>query len=394
MTMQFSRWVGLKFDGNVATGGSGGAILAKGGILRIFNSRFDGNGAMLDGGGVASRNGYANVHSSTFVNNLAGSLPNGFNGNGISHQPHRGGGIFIGGGDSSLASIVSSTFRSNESVQDGGAVYNSGRLLVAGDTLIAGNTALARDNGFVYGGGGGIFNNGPSLEVYSTNIENNFARGEWATGGGVMIESGHVKFGFSMIQNNGSGSSGGGFAIFGGATSIYDSNTSNNSANQVPGNLIAAGGGGIYLSSRFGTPTSASLSVLGGFVTHNSTTGINGKLGGGIYAGRGSQVLLGSFPGSAGVSVSNNRATDAGGGIHSESAALIIRDAEFSNNSARLGGGISLIDGSASISDSSIVNNSATDQGGGIYQDSVVIARVNTNVTDNQAPIDPNIASV
>ena len=378
---------GATFNRNAVLGGSGGAILSVGGILRAFNATFDGNGAARNGGAVAGLDNFTYVNSGQFLNNESGGVPDIFRINDISHQSRNGGALYIGGGDNSLGRVFSSTFDGNSSVQNGGAIGNAGRLLIAGDTLIKNNIAFASDNGFARGGGGGIYTTGVSLEVYSSTIEGNEARGEFADGGGFYVEDGsRVRVGFSDVRNNLSDKHGGGFAIYGGDVSTHDTRVEGNQANANGSELVPGVGGGYYVSGR----QLNTLSITGGTIKDNSAVGS----GGGIYAGNQVRLNIRTVDDLGLVQIQNNSSAEAGGGIHSNQALLNIRDSVFESNSAPIGGGISLIEGSASIFDTSISLNSATERGGGIHQVAIESTLTNSSVFENEAPVDPDIATI
>jgi len=383
------------FTANVAKGGTGGGILTKGGSLKVYNTDLNGNGAARNGGGISTLDSYAYINSVRFRNNSAGALPPGYRLNDISHQAPSGGGLYIGPGEASFASLFDSLFQFNTANQNGGAIANAGRILISGDSFIGGNSALVKDDSIIFGGGGGIYNNGPLLKVYSSTIQNNEALGPWAEGGGIYSNDGRIEIGFTDILGNRSGTNGGGIALLGGSASLFDSSVDNNAATlstDSAGIPISGGGGGIYLGSeRFGALSLASLSFVGGSINNNSAA----STGGGVFAGKGSKVSLRTATGLNHVRIENNRALQqSGGGLAADQADISIRDALFANNSARVGGGISIVDGAMRIFDSTIRDNSARIQGGGLYQVHIRSLLENTSIFDNVAPLDPDIASI
>jgi len=383
------------FTANIAANGSvGGAILSKSGFLRIYNTHFNENVATRHGGGVAILDSYAYINTGRFRSNTAGFKPLGVGGD-ISHQAPSGGGLYIGSGDASYASLFNTLFQFNSSFQNGGAIANAGRVLIAGNSFIGGNTAFFTDGAIPFGGGGGIYNTGPLLRVYSSTIQNNEVKEMWATGGGIYSDNGNVEIGFSSINLNRSGTHGGGLALVGGSASLFDTRVEDNTASSSSDHISTTNGvgGGIYVGGKFfnGSPSSASLTIVGGSISNNSAV----SRGGGLFAGLGTRVAIRSSIGLDSASIRGNRALQGnGGGLAADHSELEIRDALFADNSARSGGGLSIVDASSSIFDSTIRNNSARIQGGGLYQVRIQSLLDNTSVFDNVAPVDPNIASI
>ncbi|MDE2777462.1 MAG: right-handed parallel beta-helix repeat-containing protein [Chloroflexota bacterium] len=108
------------FHGNRADD-SGGAIYTNGGIVTISGSAFQDNSANHYGGAIATANGRVRVINSTLAGNKAAE----------------GGGIYVGGAETSLTHL---TLMNNRASQIRGAgIYKAGGLLHLRNSIVAGN---------------------------------------------------------------------------------------------------------------------------------------------------------------------------------------------------------------------------------------------------------------
>jgi hypothetical protein len=202
---------------------------------------------------------------------------------------------------------------------DGSRVFNidDGNLTAQIDVSISGLTLTGGDvGGFgVTGSGGAVFSR-EKLNISSSTISGNFARG---SGGGIGTYGGNVTVTSSTISGN-SGVRGGGIFASGNVT-VTSSTISGNSASFDFGYAISGQGGGIF--SNYGN-----LTVTGSTISGNSADG-----GGGIYSNYGNLTVTGS-------TISGNSARDFfGGGIWGGN--VTVTDSTISGNSAVLyGGGI------------------------------------------------------
>jgi CSLREA domain-containing protein len=194
----------------------------------------------------------------------------------------------------------------------------------------------------VEGIGGGIYNNGGTLNLEKSEVSNNFATREGgSSGGGIYSDSGQLRLiGCTLSQNS--------------AVSAYHSG--------------GGWGGGIYING--GTAEIAKSTI-----NRNSTGGYNGGYGGGIYCISATLSLLQT-------TVSNNFAfgtgyAGEGGGIYTLLSQVTIRGSTISYNSADgvsqrgLGGGILNNGGDLTVVQTTISYNSCSGRsggaGGGLY---------------------------
>jgi predicted outer membrane repeat protein len=331
-------------DGYAA--GSNLAAEVGGGIFNLGNLTLSGctfshdhadarGGAISNGGGQP---GWLAVSGCTFSDNLAAGI---------------GGGAIDN--DNGRATVSDSTFSTNQSYDNGGAIYNINTFTVIGSTF-SGNTsysggALYNDgtmtvnsstlsDNHAYGSGGGILNyyfNNPRLTVTGCTLSGNSA----AESGGGLYDEGITTLQTSTLSNNTAGISGGG---------SLSRQSMSMSGCTVTGNSAAREGGGIWASNG--------LSITGGTVGGNTASS-----GGGIY-NRGGTFTANS------ATVSNNVATVSGGGVYASGFTTTLSGCTLSGNSAASGGAIYCvpwsISGSLTVSGCTITGNSA-DVGGGIY---------------------------
>lgn len=193
----------------------------------------------------------------------------------------------------------------------------------------------------------------------------------------------------------GNGENGGGLSINGGSASIHGGEISGNSATK---------GGGIYVGSdengNIGSLSiQATISAVN--ITNNSATFGGGiyattpfdiynvtisnntasQDGGGVYAGSSVYTHLNSS------SIINNTATRNGGGVYFETASqdnFIHENTNISNNSATAGGGIYAME-SCKINGATISNNTASQNGGGIYSHKTITLDGGSVISGNTA---------
>ncbi|PTY04018.1 hypothetical protein DB346_04270 [Verrucomicrobia bacterium LW23] len=278
--------------------GSGGGIYLNSGTLTIRDSVVSNNGTAVSGGGLYLLNGTVLIENSDISNNSA--------------QSGTGGGIaFIDGSLQVLGSTVNNNL-ANSINSTGGGIYRGNGSLTVADSTISGNRANADTSGGSgkRHGGGGIYSTGngavspaaPSKIIVARSvISNNTAVG---TGGGVHIqtpnvtETGAIKVEISdtIFSGNSAQASGGGFAY----VRTVDVVQINNSV--FVNNTTAGNGGGI----SFGSGSVGGSAIL--YLSNTSIYGNQANLGGGIYLTFNNADL-------ANVTIANNTATLAGGGI-------------------------------------------------------------------------------
>ncbi len=271
----------------------------------------------------------------------------------------RGGAAIINSG---TTTVTDSVITGNLADVGGGGVYN-----VAGAILTITNTEISEN--MATGNGGGIYSTGGSVTITNTEISENTASGD---GGGIYLRSCSATVRGSTISNNQAGQTGGGGGgIFNGTsatTVLIDSVLADNSAAQ---------GGAIY---NFDTTTT--FSATDTTVVQNTASGS----GGGVLNNMGRLIFeRSSFLGN--VANSSGRG---GGGAHNTNGGIVkFNHTTFSGNRVRLGGAIENNDlGSLTLIHATITNNSATDRGGGVYNETTNAGKTdakNTIIAGNTA---------
>lgn len=211
-------------------------------------------------------------------------------------------------------------------------------------------------------------------------------------GRGILINSGNVTLTNIVVQNGKiNNDAGGGICNYGSGTLVLNGNTmvlncqsTGVYANggglysagvlDIKGNTIIAGnyaaenGGGVYAYTTFYAHGNTSIA-------NNSTAGS----GGGIFSATSGAANLSEW-----VSIKNNTATVAGGGLYG--VGLLINHADVSNNTAEYGGGIASFGDTLTIADSvNITNNTANTSGGGLWLNNAsCIASGNFAITNNK----------
>ncbi|OKH13829.1 CHAT domain-containing protein [[Limnothrix rosea] IAM M-220] len=277
-----------------------------------------------------------------------------------------GAGISFSGGNLALTDV---TIRNNTSLDRGGGIFNDGGDVTLTRVELSGNTATS---------GGGIFNDDGTVTITDSLIDNNDAIGTTGTegGGGIFNDAaGDINLLRSTVSGNTSDNIGGGIVNNGDTLDIQDSTISGNTAvnggggidnysagqtlnlrtSVVTGNVISAGGGyggGIKVGAG-GTAT-----ITDSLITANRVDGALSD-GGGIV-NFGNTTLLRT-------TVSGNRANGSGGGIFNNyNDDLTLQDSTVSGNTATGAGGGIFNDGNTDLFNSTILGNTATGAGGGI----------------------------
>ena len=397
------------FTNNVAADGSGGAIYAGGRRVVVANTSFENNHADIFGGAVNLESGITTRFiNSRFSNNES---TNDFSRGGALHvaDPVLDANGFLVDPDEppSRLEIRSSFFFSNRS-QAGGAIYLSGRFAgghhaLISDTFFSGNSVSGTDR-FSFSTGGAIHSTG-DLQIYNSTFNNNEARHSsfGSLGGAVYSTDAELEIALSSFSGND--------ADFGGAVAIeeffdvsdltiFESEFRNNRAGlpvgdpRIPPTLTEpfGDGGAIYLRSTFTFPVTT-FRIAGGLFEANIGT----NSGGAVAASVGAAKLV-VVPGPNGATqFIGNRALAGDGGAISTSLTTNIRDAVFSENTARNGAGIfmggpapSQADlfpvGQLTLSGAQITENAARISGGGVFVTSgVAFVNSSSNISSNTA---------
>lgn len=221
-------------------------------------------------------------------------------------------------------------------------------------------------------------------------------KGSGSNGGGITVSSGGALNLYGGKISGNTAASGGGIYVTGGSAALY--------GGAVTGNSATGNGGGIYLAA------SGSLTINGGSIENNKTTGTSGK-GGGVHVASGAAEMYGGeitgneSPNGGGVytvgsgssfaisggSITGNTVTTGGGGIYiATSSKVTVNGGTIGSNTVTgttgKGGGIYVASGTADIYGGAITGNQAV-SGGGIFATSTS-SNVNLNggsVTGNTA---------
>lgn len=284
-----------------------------------------------------------------------------------------------------VVSLTNLTLRNGRTNRPGGGISNFGALTLT-RCSVEGNTTTQH--------GGGIDSHGPLTLKNSTVAQNSAGFGA----GGIDNHLKTVKLLNSSITDNV------GDGIFNGAGRL-----------QMTGGEVSRNAG-TGIAQDWGSSSLNRIKIagnLGGFSNHqgrvslaNSTVELNSSsIGGGIYNSAGGFISVVSS------TISNNSATERGGGIFNTvgdsfgrlSAFIEIINSTVSGNSAQSGGGIENADrlGGAGIlvKNSTITHNSAQNQGGGVLNSSSIdednpnsVFLVNSIAARNTAPNSPDVA--
>lgn len=401
------------FSGNNATEGSGGAV-ASYGTATLTNCTFTDNTATQRGGGLYSGNGAESVTltNSVFKNNTANT----------------GGGIYIYQG---TTRVTDCTVTDNTANTVGGGLLANDTLYVGGKTVIFGNTGnknvyLTENNNITYDGLTEGARLGITAETYdrflvtelpskadmdyftldnaesddyelitsytrytligaphygmfvkkvnkvtvnswdalqnaidSTEYETVIKLGDNITASSsndrIRIRDGKViiiDLNGKTLDRHRTSSDKNGHVIevhSGGRLTVRD--TSAEKTGQITGGY-AENGGGVNVN------TGGYFKLESGSICHN-----NAKNGGGVYVGDDSAEFT-----MTGGSVSDNTATQDGGGIFADYTAMVT-GGSITNNSAKYGGGYYFDDSrlTEELSGVTISGNTATEKGGGVY---------------------------
>jgi len=311
---------------------SGGAIQATGGSLRITDSEFVDNTALV-GGAVAVTYTSLAVTGSTFSGNGASgdggaifaSYPAGLAIADSTFDDNvalgRGGAVFVNGvvGDAATTPlfISGSDFTDNSAGNEGGAVFvgsttngTTARTFGIDDSMFENNTglvggAVAIDLGTVevsasefnsnhaVGGSGGAIGSGGSLGVTASSFTGNDA----SQSGGAIAANGPTSIAGSSFESNESGALGGGVALSSDSTpSVSSSSFTNNVADVAAGAIWRLGDA---LDQR-------SITLSG-----NQPAGEAVKIGGPTYAAEPTEPTLPTEPPTSTTPVSTTPASTA-----------------------------------------------------------------------------------
>ncbi len=225
-----SMWVvSCNIWGNLATSGSGsgGGLFNNAGMMHIDASTISNNISNRAGGGVEVVGGLTMLAATTMHANATGS------------SPGNGGALHISG--PGVVEVSRCRVIANTAIAEGGGLWCSavGTLTVHG-SLIVDNIASgdAADQG-----GGGLFNDGGTLDVSLCLIDGNVADGASGSGGGILNNAGELAVNHAWLRNNWSNRAGGGIEANVGMTTVSRTYFLGNLTGNTPGN-----GGGLHLT--------------------------------------------------------------------------------------------------------------------------------------------------
>lgn len=205
------------------TAGSGGGILNDvGGTLEVEDAMITMNTSSRAGGGIEDNGGTA---GSVMLMNVT------LDGNSAGTSPGNGGGFHMTGMGN--ASITGGVVSNNDAVQ-GGGLWNGTGMMTVTDVEISGNTASGAAS---TDGGGGIYNNGGTLEVSGSTLAENETTGLFGQGGGLHVNGGMTTMMKTTVSGNTSLISGGG---------VFNNGELMLNANTVANNSALISGGGIF----------------------------------------------------------------------------------------------------------------------------------------------------
>ena len=341
------RVFGGGIDGGAADGnsGSGGGIYSADGTLILGATSVTNSVANASGGGIEVASGVAFFNQATIDNNVAG--PDG------AANPGNGGGIHVG--DGVTLTLQASIVSNNTAAADGGGVWlgSGGTALLRDDTQVTGNIALGDDPG---SGGGGIYNDGSRLTARGLELTGNEAAGDNGRGGGILNQAGLIDLAASTIAGNAAALSGGGVEVAGGTVYLIGSQLG-----VAGGGNSADAGGGLHIGSD------SSVVVLdGGRVTANEAR-IDG---GGVWVGEGSRLVARNATVFEDNSATGGEVRQGGGAIYNAGGRVDLFTGQLIANTAIVGsgsgGGVLSASGVFVAANVTIDENVAARAGGGI----------------------------
>ncbi len=405
----------IDISGNAATGathGSGGGILSVGGDVTINGAAVSGNEAVRAGGGIEVVAGTVTILQTNITDNDV-SAANLLNLGLLDGSLGNGGGLHITG----AATVVfdGGTVSGNVAALEGGGLWNSltGTLVIReslDNTVISNNIAEGNadptGNLTTLQGGGGVFNNGGSLQFIdggdnSITISANAATGaNFGSGGGILSINGPVDIAGVEINGNEAVRSGGGVEIVDGTFTL--------SGGQITGNDVSAAdllgfGLGASLGNGGGLHVTGTANV--NITSVGITSNVAGREGGGLWNNTGTMNILGLTLIEDNIA-QGDAADDGGGGIFNNGGTLVLAaDASGSptlaNNSATgllgSGGGIfNSVGGTLQVTNVTISNNVANRAGGGIEDASgagFTLLLDGVTMADNNAGVAPAVGA-
>ena len=331
---------------NHATGaaGSGGGVLNNAGTLVVERSKLLYNDSQRAGGAIEANAGTTRVRFSELMSNQTGAAPG------------NGGALHLTGAGN--VSFFRSDVTRNTAALEGGGLWNSATgTMSVNRTFVFRNVARGADPD---NGGGGLYNDGGTLNVDRSTVRANNATGTSGSGGGALNNGGTLNVDRTKFMGNKAMRAGGAIEARGGGTTVRRSDLLENSTGANPGN-----GGGLHLGSANMGATPGQVSIIDSRVKRNTAT----LEGGGLWnAADGTMTVRGSY---VGGNTAQGTATDnGGGGLYNDGGNLTVRDSAVSYNSANAGsgsgGGVLNNAGALSVQNVTMRRNTALRAGGGL----------------------------
>jgi len=265
---------------------------------------------------------------------------------------------------------------------DGGGIYNDGGTVNVTNSTLSNNTVRE-------GRGGGIYNNGGTVNAtnstFSSNSLSNFFNPNLnpiPSGGGIHNEGGTVNLTNSIFSSNS------GFAPSKGGAISNNSGTVNVTNGTFSGNSAQDGGG---ISNNGPGTVKVANSTFSDNVGVLFTLGLPASVDGAAIFNQGGTVEV------TNSTLSGNKAGGArGGGIHNrEGGTVKVTNSTLSGNTVGgifglglLGGGIYNDNGTVEVTNSTLSGNQATNAGGsgaGIYNKAGTVTLTNSTLSGNIA---------
>ncbi|WP_051907745.1 choice-of-anchor Q domain-containing protein [Flavimarina sp. Hel_I_48] len=338
------------FHDNYATGngGSGGGVLmAVNTSLTIKGTEgnpvvFTNNAANRAGGAIEDWSldtSITKIDFTDFTGNSAGVSIDGFS---ATAAPGNGGAIHITGNGSIETNNTSAN--GNFAAAEGGAYWNSTGTMTVYTSMFSNNIASGDDS---TNGGGALFNNGGTLNVWYSDIMNNKADGASGSGGGIQnVAGGNLTVNSTTISGNEAMRAGGGIEDNSseniGTVRLMEVTLDDNSTASAPGN-----GGALHITGP------GNSWIEGTTVSNNYAS----NQGGGLWNGAGTMDIRRS-------TISGNNTDGTGGGIYNLAGSLFANVVTIAfNDAGGIGGGIDTPEGSTSTLRNTIVAMNSASSG-------------------------------
>jgi hypothetical protein len=353
----FNMNTGAEISSNAAEQDGGGLYYAANTNFTLANGSIIKNTAAGNGGGV--------YKAGTGVFTLDGGTIGGSNAN--KNTAKNGGGVYVALGTFTMNTGTTISYNAStgaDATDGGGGVYvAAGTFTMDGTATISYNTAVTNGGGVYYA----VANQAAKFEMNNGSIIRNTAvngGGVYKTGASTFTLNGGTIGGSSAAYNT--AAKGGGVYVADGVFTMESG--SNISYNRSTGSDTANGGGGVYVNT--GTFTMNGTAAI----TNNTAT----QNGGGLYLNTDFTMTSGT--------ISKNTATQNGGGVYASAGNFTMTGGTIGGttsiaadaNTAKKGGGVYYDgDGTFTISSAALISyntatgdndqNSVNNLGGGVY---------------------------